>query len=46
MQRIKFDHERPQRTLFAQVTRPADAAFLYLVQALLKAGGDEPCEEM
>jgi DNA-binding MarR family transcriptional regulator len=37
MQRIKFNQERPQGTLLAHVTRPADAAFLYLVQALLKA---------
>jgi MarR family transcriptional regulator, 2-MHQ and catechol-resistance regulon repressor len=37
MRRIRFNEERPQRTLLAQVTRPADAGFLYLVQALLKA---------
>jgi DNA-binding MarR family transcriptional regulator len=37
MQRIKFNQKQPQRTLLAQVTRAADVAFLYLVQALLKA---------
>ena len=30
MQRIKFNQERPQGTLLAHVTRPADAAFLAL----------------